>query len=61
MREFQQAVCQDREGKFKSRTGVLNAEVLFILLNGFFRQADSNACCFPNFSICISMAFQAPL
>lgn len=33
-----------RVNRFRSRTGLLNAEVIFILLNGFVRQADSNVC-----------------
>lgn len=37
-----------REDKFRSRTGLLNAEVIFILLNGLARQSDSYICNFPN-------------
>lgn len=36
-----------REGKFRSRTGLLNALVTFILLNGFARQADCYVYYFP--------------
>lgn len=37
-----------REDKFRSRTGLLNAEIIFMLLNEFARQADSYSCYFPN-------------
>lgn len=37
-----------RVNKFRSRTGLLNAEVIFVLLNGFVRQADSNVFYFLN-------------
>ena len=37
------------EHTFSSRIGLLNAKVLFPLLHGLARQADSYICYFPNF------------